>query len=119
MLSRTWCISEALEVSGPVMAAVARSTAALPQTQKQQMLTECLDLVTVHFISQQCLSERLPATRMILLLTRQERQCSQVLAIMRMEQKCFFLWREVPPWDQCSGWTCGQDGGDNATSWPA
>ncbi|CAL8472221.1 g11763 [Coccomyxa elongata] len=44
---RTWCISEALEVSGPVMAAVSRSTAALPHTQKQQMLMECLDLVTV------------------------------------------------------------------------
>ncbi|BDA47327.1 probable protein RST1 at N-terminal half [Coccomyxa sp. Obi] len=46
-LCRTWCISEAPDVSGPIMAAVARSTAGLPHMQKQQMLLECLDLVMV------------------------------------------------------------------------
>ncbi|KAK9905743.1 hypothetical protein WJX75_005520 [Coccomyxa subellipsoidea] len=44
---RTWCIRSRPVVAGPVMATVARSTAAMPHTQKQQLLMECLDLVTV------------------------------------------------------------------------
>lgn len=34
-------------MSGPLMATVARATAALPHAQKQQLLTECLDLIMV------------------------------------------------------------------------
>lgn len=48
MLLRTWCIRSKPVVAGPVMATVARSTAAMPHTQKQQLLMECLDLVTVR-----------------------------------------------------------------------
>lgn len=61
-------MSEAPEVSGPVMAAVARSTAGLPHTQKQQMLMECMDLVMVPFPLQHCYCDMRVCGRVVPLL---------------------------------------------------
>ncbi len=47
LLCRMWCIRSTPDLAGPLLATVARSAAAMAHTQKQQLLMECLDLVTV------------------------------------------------------------------------